>query len=127
MTDHLWLKHYPDGVDWNAPIPAKPLYALMDDAVARFPQRPCLDFLGRIYTYTEIDGLIDRATAGFQRLGVGKGIKVGLFLPNCPQSVISYYAILKAGGTVVNYSPLYSAPGAPLSNRGFSNRHHGDA
>ena len=110
MTDHLWLKHYPDGVDWNAPIPAKPLYALMDDAVARFPQRPCLDFLGRIYTYTEIDGLIDRATAGFQRLGVGKGIKVGLFLPNCPQSVISYYAILKAGGTVVNYSPLYSAP-----------------
>ena len=110
MTEHKWLEHYPDGVDWNAPIPAKPLYVLMDDAVARFPQRPCLDFLGRIYTYAELDGLIDRATAGFQRLGVGKGIKVGLFLPNCPQSVISYYAILKAGGTVVNYSPLYSAP-----------------
>ena len=110
MTEHKWLDHYPDGVDWNAPIPAKPLYVLMDDAVARFPQRPCLDFLGRIYTYAELDGLIDRATAGFQRLGVGKGIKVGLFLPNCPQSVISYYAILKAGGTVVNYSPLYSAP-----------------
>jgi len=110
MTEHKWLDHYPDGVDWNAPIPANPLYVLMDDAVARFPQRPCLDFLGRIYTYSELDGLIDRATAGFQRLGVGKGIKVGLFLPNCPQSVISYYAILKAGGTVVNYSPLYSAP-----------------
>ena len=110
MTDHLWLKHYPEGVDWNALIPETPLYALMDDAVARFPQRPCLDFLGRIYTYAEIDGLIDRATTSFQRLGVGKGIKVGLFLPNCPQSVISYYAILKAGGTVVNYSPLYSAP-----------------
>ena len=110
MTDHSWLKSYPEGVDWNMPIPAKPLFTLLDDAVARFPQRPCIDFLGRIYTYGEIDVLVDRAAAGFQGLGVEKGTKVGLFLPNCPQFVICYYAILKAGGTVVNYSPLYSEP-----------------
>ena len=110
MTEHVWTKHYPDGVDWNMPIPAKALHTLFDDAVARFPQRPCLDFLGRLYTYAELDEMIDRATAGFQKLGVDKGTKVGLFLPNCPQFVISYYAILKAGGTVVNYSPLYSEP-----------------
>lgn len=110
MTDHSWLKSYPEGVDWNMPIPAKPLFKLLDDAVARFPQRPCIDFLGRIYTYGEIDVLVDRAAAGFQGLGVEKGTKVGLFLPNCPQFVICYYAILKAGGTVVNYSPLYSEP-----------------
>ena len=55
MTEHKWLDHYPEGVDWNAPIPAKPLYALMDDAVARFPQRPCLDFLGRIFTYFSLE------------------------------------------------------------------------
>ena len=110
MTDHSWLKSYPEGVDWNMPIPAKPLFKLLDDAVARFPQRPCIDFLGRIYTYGELDVLVDRAAAGFQGLGVEKGTKVGLFLPNCPQFVICYYAILKAGGTVVNYSPLYSEP-----------------
>ena len=110
MTDHSWLKSYPEGVDWNMPIPAKPLFKLLDDAVARFPQRPCIDFLGRVYTYGELDVLVDRAAAGFQGLGVEKGTKVGLFLPNCPQFVICYYAILKAGGTVVNYSPLYSEP-----------------
>ena len=110
MTDHSWLKSYPEGVDWNMPIPAKPLFTLLDDAVARFPQRPCIDFLGRIYTYGELDVLVDRAASGLQGLGVEKGTKVGLFLPNCPQFVICYYAILKAGGTVVNYSPLYSEP-----------------
>ena len=110
MTDHSWLKSYPEGVDWNMPIPAKPLFTLLDDAVARFPQRPCIDFLGRIYTYGELDVLVDRAASGFQGLDVEKGTKVGLFLPNCPQFVICYYAILKAGGTVVNYSPLYSEP-----------------
>ena len=50
------------------------------------------------------------AAAGFQALGVKKGVKVGLFLPNCPQHVVCYYGILKAGGTVVNFSPLYSEP-----------------
>ena len=51
---------------------------------------------------------IDRAAAGFIKLGVGPGVKVGLFLPNCPQFVIAYFAILRAGGTVVCYSPLYA-------------------
>ena len=110
MTDHSWLESYPDGVDWNMPLAARPLFALLDDAVARFPERPCIDFLGRIYTYGEIGGLVDRAASGFRKLGVEKGAKVGLFLPNCPQFVICYYAILKAGGVVVNYSPLYSEP-----------------
>ena len=110
MTDHVWLKSYPVGVDWNMPLVAKPLFALLDNAVARFPGRPCMDFLGRVYTYGEVGGLVDRAASGFRRLGVEKGTKVGLFLPNCPQFVICYHAILKAGGVVVNYSPLYSEP-----------------
>ena len=110
MTDHAWLKNYPEGVDWNMPLVARPLFALLDDAVARFPGRPCMDFLGRVYTYGEVGGLVDRAASGFRRLGVEKGTKVGLFLPNCPQFVICYHAILKAGGVVVNYSPLYSEP-----------------
>ena len=105
-----WLKRYPDGVDWRASIPERPVYALLDDAVARFPRQPAIDFLGRTFTWGEIGALVDRAAGGFRRLGVGRGISVGLFLPNCPQYLVCYYAILKAGGTVVNFSPLYSEP-----------------
>lgn len=107
-TDKEFLKSYPDGLDWNIKIPKRPLYCLFDDSAARFPEQPCIDFLGKVLTYSEVSSLVDRATAGFQKLGVVKGMKVGLLLPNCPQFVISYYAILKAGGTVVNYSPLCS-------------------
>ncbi len=108
MNDAVWLKKYPENIKWDQEFPGKPVWTLMDDAVHRFPSNNILDFLGKKYTYAEMGHLVDRAAAGFQRLGVGKGIKVGLFLPNCPQFVISYYGILKAGGTVVNYSPLYS-------------------
>jgi long-chain acyl-CoA synthetase len=110
MSGRVWLDRYPGDVDWNAPLPARPLFALLEDAVAQFPDRPAIDFLGRTYTYGELDRLVDRAASGFQRLGVTKGTKVGLFLPNCPQYVIAYYAILKAGGCVVNFSPLYAEP-----------------
>ncbi len=108
MNDALWLNKYPENIKWDQEFTGKPVWTLMDDAVHRFPSNNILDFLGKKYTYAEMGHLVDRAAAGFQRLGVGKGIKVGLFLPNCPQFVISYYGILKAGGTVVNYSPLYS-------------------
>lgn len=103
-----WAKSYPATVKWDADLPAKPLYEIFDDAMHRFGDRPCLDFLDKKYTYREVGRMIDHATAGFQALGVKKGVKVGLFLPNCPQHVVCYYAILKAGGTVVNFSPLYS-------------------
>ena len=80
--------------------------ALLDEAVAAFAARPFLDFFGRRQTYAQTARLIAKAALGFQRLGVRKGTKVGLLLPNSPYSVICYFAILKAGGTVVNYDPL---------------------
>jgi long-chain acyl-CoA synthetase len=109
-VERPWLKHYPDGVDWNTHFEAKPLYALADEAVAKFPDKPAVEFLGRRFTYAEIGRMIDQAADGFQRLGVRKGTHVGLYLPNCPQFIVCYFAILKAGGTVVNFSPLYSEP-----------------
>ena len=108
MTEEIWLKAYPENIEWDQTFDVKPLWAILDDAVRRFPNNDVIDFLGKTYTYAEIGHQVDRAAAGFQRLGVGKGTKVGLFLPNCPQFIISYFGILKAGGTVVNYSPLYS-------------------
>ena len=105
-----WLAHYPEGLNWNTKFEAHPLYKLADDAVAAYPDHLAVEFLGRRFTYGEIGRLIDRAAKGFQKLGVKKGSHVGLYLPNCPQFVICYFAILKAGGTVVNFSPLYSEP-----------------
>ncbi|MBA4192879.1 MAG: dicarboxylate--CoA ligase PimA, partial [Planctomycetaceae bacterium] len=103
-----WLAHYPANVRWDAVIKPEPLFTLLDRAVANHGARPCTNFLGRVNTYKDIGALVDRVAAGLQSLGVTKGTKVGLFLPNCPTFVIYYYAILKAGGTVVNFNPLYT-------------------
>ena len=108
MADYPWLKSYPKDVDWYAKLDVKAVPALLDEAVKGYGAKPFIDFLGRRFSYAAIGALVDRAAAGFQKLGVGKGIKVGLFLPNCPQFVICYFGVMKAGGTVVNYSPLYA-------------------
>ncbi len=107
MTDRPWLKSYPAGIVWEASFPAYPVTHLLDEAVERFPERPCLDFLGKVWTYHEVGDLVRRAAKGFATLGVRPGVRVGLMLPNTPYYVIAYYAVLRAGGTVVNINPLY--------------------
>ena len=92
---------------WDIYTGTDPLHALLETSAARFSDRPCLSFLGKSYSYAEVIDLVNRAAQGFQQAGVVKGSRVGLLLPNTPYFVICYYAILKAGGTVVNYNPLY--------------------
>ena len=106
MAEHPWLAAYPKNIDWHAEIPVKPLPTMLADSVARYPNNLCLDFLGRTYTYADIAAMVDRAAAELQKLGVKKGSRVGLFLPNCPQFVVSFFAALKAGATVISFSPL---------------------
>jgi long-chain acyl-CoA synthetase len=103
-----WAKSYPEDVDWHAPIPVAPLYELLDEAVRTHGGRPAIDFLGRRINYAELGRLADRAAKGFQSIGVGKGTKIALMLPNCPAYVIAYFGVLKAGGTIVNLNPLYA-------------------
>jgi long-chain acyl-CoA synthetase len=103
-----WTKFYPRDVDWNAPLKGSTLPSLMDKTVAAFPSQIATNFLGKELTYGEVGKLVDRVAAGLQKLGVGKGVNVGLLLPNSPTFVIFYFGILKAGGTVVNFNPLYS-------------------
>lgn len=88
-------------------IPVKPLGALLDEAVVRFGSSPAMDFLGRGWSYAELGDLVARAACGFRQMGVRKGVRVGLCLPNSPYFVVCYFAVLKAGGIVVNYNPLY--------------------
>lgn len=104
-----WASLYPPEVSWARPLDAKPVYALLEETVARWPDRPALDFLGRRYSYAELGDLVDRAAQGFRELGVREGTRVGLCLPNCPYHVIAFHAVLKAGGIVVNFNPLYTA------------------
>ncbi|MEP3247599.1 MAG: long-chain fatty acid--CoA ligase [Sneathiella sp.] len=106
MSDFSWEKSYPPGVKWEIEIEEKPVYALLDEAVKKWPSNCVIDFMDKKYTYSELDALVNRAAKGFQELGVKKGVHVGLYLPNCPQFIVCFYGILKAGGTVVNYSPL---------------------
>src|SRR5581483_5344510 len=105
-----WLAAYPAAIDWSAAFAPHPVTRFLDGSVERFPERPCLDFLGRVYSYQEVGELVRRAAFGFARLGVRPGVRVGLMLPNTPYYVIAYYAVLRAGGTVVNINPLYAEP-----------------
>jgi long-chain acyl-CoA synthetase len=89
------------------PLEALPVPTLLDRAAAAFADRPALSFQGRRWTYSQLAVLVDRATAGLQKLGLARGDRVGLCLPNTPYFVIFYYAALKAGLVVVNYNPLY--------------------
>ncbi len=93
--------------DTAAEISAGPVHGLLAGAAARFADRPAIHCMGRGMTYAELADAVGRASAGLRRLGVGPGVKVGLCLPNLAYAVICYYAILRAGGTVVNYNPLY--------------------
>lgn len=106
---YSWLAHYPGGIAWDADIPAYPVAKLLEDTAASFPDSPAIDFEGKIWNWGEILTAVNRLAKGLQETGVEKGVKVGLFLPNSPYFLIGYYAILKAGGTVVNYNPLYAS------------------
>lgn len=82
--------------------------ALLDRQAEDFGERNCINFLGRITSYREVADLSDRMAKGLQDLGVEKGDRVGLFLPNSPYAVIAYFGVLKAGAIVVNFNPLYA-------------------
>ena len=90
---------------------------LIQDAVAAYGPKIALEFPDlvrgfkghRQYTFAEMGALVDQVAAGLQAQGVAKGTHVGLFLPNCPYYPIFYFAVMKAGGVVVNFNPLYPA------------------
>ncbi len=103
-----WLRTYPKNVDWNAPLKGVPLHSLLEKTAAAYGGRVCTYFMGKTLSYAQIDALSNRVAAGLQKRGVRKGVNVGLLLPNSPTFIIFYYGILKAGGTVVNFNPLYT-------------------
>jgi long-chain acyl-CoA synthetase len=110
MTVHPWVKSYPPNVRSDAPLDIAPVESVLEKAAERCGEKPALDFMNRRISYAELDALVNRAAAGFEKLGVKPGAHVGLFLPNTPHYIIAFFGVMKAGGVVVNYSPLDALP-----------------
>ena len=109
MNDMPWMKSYPPGVRWDAEISITPVQQILEESASTWPNNPAVDFMGRKISYSELNDLANRAANALQKLGVKPGVHVGLYLPNTPHYLVSLFGILKAGGTVVNYSPLDAA------------------
>ncbi len=110
-ADHArpWVKHYPPGIEWDVPIDITPMHERVLQACTRNPDADALDFLGKKTRFKELARQINAFAGALQKeLGVKKGTRVALLLPNTPFFVVAYYAILKIGGTVVNCNPLYT-------------------
>ncbi len=106
MEERPWLKKYDPGVPYHIEYPPVPLFYFIEEAARKYPDRPCTIFKGAHVTYAEMNALTDRLAAGLTEMGVKKGDPVGIFMPNSPQFVMAFYAILKAGGVVVATNPL---------------------
>ncbi len=103
-----WEGNYPEGIEWNAELASHPLYTFLDESAEQFPHHKAIDYYGRYFTFKEISELSDKLAKGLQQQGIGTGKKVGILMPNCPQYVVAFFAVLKTGATVVNYNPLYT-------------------
>lgn len=109
MEHRPWFKFYDKGVPHSlAPYPEHPLHTFLENSARDFPDHTAVLFKGHRVTYRELNEATDRLAAALAALGVKKGDRVVIFMPNSAQFVISYYAILKAGGIVVATNPLYS-------------------
>lgn len=102
-----WLKSYEPGVPHHIQYPDVPLHHLLDDAVRDFPEREAIIFQSRKITYRQLGEEVANTASGLAQRGLKKGERMAIMLPNCPQYVVAYYAILKIGGIVVNVSPMY--------------------
>ncbi|HLS02885.1 MAG TPA: AMP-binding protein, partial [Beutenbergiaceae bacterium] len=106
---HPWVEHYQPGVPAEITAPETSLVQMCEDAVSRGGDTTALQFFGRETSYRELGEQIERAAEGLRELGVRAGDRVAIMLPNCPQHVVAFYAVLRLGAIVVEHNPLYTA------------------
>jgi long-chain acyl-CoA synthetase len=107
-TTTPWLDNYPPGVPEHVELPKASLAGLLEDAARDFPHAPALHFEGRTTSYAQLASQARRFAGVLAGLGVGRGTRVGLILPNCPQAVVALFGALRLGATVVQNNPLYT-------------------
>jgi long-chain acyl-CoA synthetase len=108
LEEKPWVKSWPEGVPRTLEYPEVPLFQFLKDTAARLPRRTATIFFNNPLTYQELDQLSDRMAVLLRGMGVEKGDRVALFLPNCPQFLISHFGTLKAGGVTVPFNPTYT-------------------
>jgi len=109
MKDRPWITNYDKGVPASIEYPKAPLFHFLEESARKYPDRACTIFKGAVITYKEMNAITDHIAAALVDMGVKKGDRVGMFIPNTPQFVMAFYGILKAGGVVVATNPLYTA------------------
>ncbi len=106
--DKPWYAHYDPGVPREVDYPERPLYHLLAEAARRFPRQVGAEFMGKRIPYAELWEETRRFAAALKALGITRGDRVAVMLPNSPQFLIAFYGTLLAGGVVVNTNPLYT-------------------
>ena len=108
-SDRPWLENYPDGVPKTlAPYPELSMYQVLQRSAGAFPSAPATAFFGKRLSYAELVRQVDQFAAVLASLGVTKGDRVALVLPNCPQYVVAAYAAARIGAVFVGTNPLYT-------------------
>ena len=104
-----WLSAYAPGVPHDIEPTSESLVDMLDASVKRYGKRTALEFFGAETSYDDLAEQVSRAAEGLRRLGVKKGDRVAIVLPNCPQHVAAFYAVLRLGAIVIEHNPLYTA------------------
>jgi long-chain acyl-CoA synthetase len=110
MTDpeSLWRGAYAHPNPWDVTFAPMSIPDMLATSITKTPNAPIADFMGARISYGQLGAWVDRFAAALQNMGIGKGDRVGLFLPNVPDYLIAYYGALKIGAIIVNMSPLYT-------------------
>ncbi|CAM3870823.1 long-chain fatty acid--CoA ligase [Bacillus luti] len=103
-----WLQSYPEEIPATIAYDIQPLHRYLEKMASRYPEKKALHFLGKDVTFADFHDKVKKFANYLQKLGIEKGDRVAIMLPNCPQSVIGYYGTLLAGGIVVQTNPLYT-------------------
>ncbi|AJM77584.1 long-chain-fatty-acid--CoA ligase [Rathayibacter toxicus] len=103
-----WLRSYAPGVPTELTLPSGSLIDIITESARLYPHQVALEFFGRSTSYRQLADEIEKAAEGLRRLGVRSGDPVALILPNCPQHVVAFYAILRLGAVVVEHNPRYT-------------------
>jgi len=104
----VWQMHYPEEIPTSISYDEKPLHIFLQESAKHYSEMKALHFMGKEMTFSELYTEVRKLAHYMQSLGLEKGDRVAIMLPNCPQAVISYYATLLAGGIVVQTNPLYT-------------------
>ncbi|WP_139123179.1 AMP-binding protein, partial [Cellulosimicrobium cellulans] len=109
LASKPWTSRYAPGVPADVEVPDEPVTATLTAAAGRWPARVAVDFFGATTTYARLAAEVERAAGALHDLGVRRGDRVAVVLPNSTAHVVAFYAVLRLGAVVVEHNPTYSA------------------